>query len=51
MKTIATPASSQAAITSSSRREPPGWIIERMPVSIAISGPSANGKKASDASA
>ena len=49
VKTIATPASSQAAITSSSRCDPPGWMIAVTPASIA-SAPSANGKNASEAS-
>ena len=51
MKTIVTPASSQASITSSSRFEPPGWITAVAPAWIASSGPSAKGKKASEATA
>src|SRR3546814_5435645 len=51
VKTIARPASSAAAITSSSRTEPPGWITAVAPASTAASRPSANGKKASDATA
>ena len=39
-----------AAITSSSRIEPPGWTIARTPAAKAASGPSANGKNPSDAS-
>ncbi len=45
------PASSAAAITSSSRIEPPGWITAVAPASTAASRPSAKGKKASDATA
>ena len=51
MKTIATPAASQASITSASRFEPPGWITAVEPAWIASSGPSAKGKKASEATA
>ena len=51
VKTIASPASSAAAITSSSRIEPPGWITAVAPASTAASSPSAKGKKASDATA
>ena len=51
MNTIATPAALHASITSGSRREPPGWITAVTPASIAASTPSANGKKASEASA
>ena len=50
VKTIAAPASSQAATTSSSRFEPPGWINAVAPASIAVSGPSGKGKNASEAS-
>ena len=49
MKTIAAPAASAAAMTSSSRTDPPGWMIDVTPASIASSGPSENGKNASDA--
>jgi hypothetical protein len=35
VKTIATPPPSQASITSASRFEPPGWITEVEPASIA----------------
>ena len=49
VNTMAMPASSAALITSSSRIEPPGWITAVAPASIATSRPSANGKKASDA--
>ena len=51
VKTIARPASSAAAITSSSRIEPPGWITAVAPASTAASRPSAKGKKASEATA
>src|SRR5262249_7599490 len=50
VKTIATPAFSAASMTSPSRREPPGWTIAVTPCVIASSGPSENGKNASDAS-
>ena len=46
---MATPWSSAALITSSSRIEPPGWITAVAPASIATSRPSANGKNASEA--
>ena len=46
---MAMPCSSAAAITSSSRIEPPGWITAVAPASAAASRPSANGKKASEA--
>ena len=46
---MATPWSSAALITSSSRTEPPGWITAVAPASIATSSPSANGKNASEA--
>ena len=49
VKTMARPASSAAAITSSSRSEPPGWITAVAPASAAASSPSAKGKKASEA--
>ena len=49
VKTMARPFSSAAAITSSSRMEPPGWITAVAPASAAASRPSANGKKASEA--
>ena len=45
------PAASAASTTSSSRTEPPGWMIAVTPASIASCGPSANGKNASEASA
>ena len=51
MKTIARPAASAAAMTSSSRIEPPGWITALAPASAAASRPSANGKNASEATA
>src|SRR6476659_3493879 len=47
--TIVTPAASAAAMTSSSRLEPPGCTIAFTPASIASAGPSAKGKKASEA--
>ena len=43
---MAMPCSSAAAITSSSRIEPPGWITAVAPASIAEINPSAKGKKA-----
>ena len=46
---MARPLSSAAAITSSSRIEPPGWMTAVAPASAAASSPSANGKKASEA--
>ena len=49
VKTIARPASSAAAMTSSSRIEPPGWMIAVAPASAAARSPSAKGKNASDA--
>ena len=49
MNTIASPASSAALITSSSRIEPPGWITAVAPASAAARSPSAKGKKASEA--
>ena len=51
VNSIASPASSAAAITSSSRIEPPGWITAVAPASTAASSPSAKGKKASEATA
>src|SRR6266849_4924509 len=50
VKTIARPCWSAAAITSSSRAEPPGCAIAVAPASAASGGPSGNGKKASEAS-
>src|SRR5713226_8074083 len=47
VKTIARPCWSAAAITSSSRAEPPGCAIAVAPASAASVGPSGNGKKAS----
>ena len=44
------PCSLQAARVSSSRFEPPGWMIAVTPAAAAASGPSRNGKKASEAS-
>ena len=49
MNTIAAPASSQAAITSESRTDPPGWTSAVAPASIASWGPSGKGKNASEA--
>ncbi len=49
VKTMARPLSSAAAMTSSSRIEPPGWMTAVAPASAAASRPSANGKKASEA--
>ncbi len=43
VKTIDAPASSQAAMTSPSRFDPPGWISAVAPAPIAASGPSGNG--------
>ena len=44
VNTMAIPAESAAAMTSSSRIDPPGWISAVTPASIAASTPSANGK-------
>ena len=49
VNTMANPASSAAAITSASRREPPGWITAETPASATCRNPSAKGKKASEA--
>ena len=49
VSTMARPRSSAAAITSASRIEPPGWITAVAPASAAAIRPSANGKKASEA--
>src|SRR6478752_3935183 len=49
VKYMLTPPASAAAITSGSRTEPPGWTMARTPAAMRISGPSANGKNASDA--
>ena len=49
VNTMASPALSAAAITSSSRCDPPGWITAVAPASMATSNPSAKGKKASEA--
>ena len=49
VNTIAMPRSSAAAITSSSRMLPPGWITAVAPSSATTSRPSRNGKNASDA--
>ena len=45
VKTMARPALSAAAITSSSRIEPPGWMTAVAPASAAASSPSAKGKE------
>ena len=49
VKTMARPRSSAAAMTSSSRIEPPGWMTAVAPASAAAIRPSAKGKKASEA--
>ena len=49
VNTIAMPRSSAAAITSSSRMLPPGWITATAPLSATTSRPSRNGKNASEA--
>ncbi len=51
VKAMARPASSAAAMISSSRIEPPGWITAVAPASTATSRPSAKGKKACEATA
>ena len=51
VKTMAMPASSAAAITSSSRIEPPGWMTAVAPAATADRRPSAKGRKASEATA
>src|SRR5690606_7725348 len=51
VKTIAMPRSLAAAMTSSSRTEPPGWITQAAPASTTTSSPSRNGKNASEATA
>ena len=43
------PASSAALMDSSSRIEPPGWIMAAIPCLAAVSTVSPNGKNASDA--
>src|ERR671916_378150 len=50
VKTIARPCSLAAAMTSSSRTEPPGWMTAVTPWRAASSRPSREGKKASEAS-
>ena len=50
VRIMAMPCSLQAATVSSSRREPPGWMIAVTPAAAATSGPSRNGKNASEAS-
>ena len=49
VNTMATPRSSAAAMTSSSRTLPPGWITAVAPAAASASRPSRNGKNASDA--
>ncbi len=49
VNTIAISFSSAAAITSSSRIDPPGCITAVIPTLAALSSPSLNGKNASDA--
>ena len=49
VNTMASPASSAAAITSASRIAPPGWITAVAPASAIACNPSGKGKKASDA--
>ena len=49
VNTIAMPCSSAAAITSSSRTLPPGWMIACAPAAATTSTPSRNGKNASEA--
>ena len=51
MNTIATPCSSAAAITSSSRTLPPGWMTAVAPACTTTSRPSRKGKNASEATA
>src|SRR5690606_18727729 len=51
VNTIAMPRSLAAAMTSSSRTEPPGWITQAAPASTTTSRPSRNGKNASEATA
>ena len=51
VKTIAMSCSFAAAITSSSRKLPPGWITHDAPASTTTSSPSRNGKNASEATA
>ena len=43
------PALAAAAVTSSSRTDPPGCTIAFTPASVSVSSPSGNGKNASDA--
>src|SRR5690606_8471815 len=51
VSTMAMPCSSAAAMTSSSRTLPPGWITPVAPAATTTSRPSRNGKKASEATA
>ena len=51
VSTMAMPCSSAAAMTSSSRTLPPGWITQVAPAATTTSRPSRNGKNASDATA
>ena len=50
VKIMAMPCSLAAVMTSSSRTEPPGWMMARTPAAAAASTPSRKGKKASLAS-
>ncbi len=47
VKIMAIPRSFAAAMTSSSRTEPPGWMAQVAPASAAARSPSGKGKKAS----
>ncbi len=49
VKNMATPAAPTRSIDSWSRTDPPGWTMALMPAFTRISGPSLNGKYASDA--
>ena len=49
VSTMAMPARSAAAITASSLTLPPGWMAAVAPAAMAVSRPSAKGKKASEA--
>ena len=51
VNTMAMPAASAAATTSSSRIDPPGWITQVAPAAADSINPSAKGKNASDATA
>ena len=49
VNTMAMPASSAALMDSSSRMDPPGWIMAAIPCFAAVSTVSPNGNNASDA--